>query len=188
MLYVGVGAIPLLMLGLFLVYQVRHEEIPAMPVGMDRQAATTIQPGLAVAPVSSVPASTNLQADGVAQSKAASKRATQQATESKETKAKPRVKRPAGQTKTKTPAPAVSKSGVAVPTGGTDAFLSVRCIEGAEVFLDGTRKGRISGSSITIKATPGPHTVIVSHARGVDSRNVVIEAGKTVHIDPDFCN
>ena len=73
-------------------------------------------------------------------------------------------------------------------TGGSGAYLTVRCIDGSEVFLDGTRKGRISGSSLTIQAPPGSHAVIVSHPRGVDSRNIVFEAGKTVHINPNFCD
>ena len=68
------------------------------------------------------------------------------------------------------------------------AFLSVLCIDGAEVFLDGTRKGRVSGSTLTIEGTPGLHTVIVSHPLGVDSRDVAFEAGSTLLIKPTFCN
>jgi len=68
------------------------------------------------------------------------------------------------------------------------AFLSVLCIDGAEVFLDGIRKGRVSGSTLTIEGTPGLHTVIVSHPLGVDSRDVAFELGSTLLIKPSFCN
>ncbi|MFZ2541924.1 MAG: hypothetical protein WAW75_09165, partial [Gallionella sp.] len=72
--------------------------------------------------------------------------------------------------------------------GGSDAYLTVRCLDGTEVFLDGTKKGRISGSTLTIKGPLGEHTVIASHPSGVDSRKVVLEAGKIVKINPTFCN
>ncbi|MGC2166611.1 MAG: adenylate/guanylate cyclase domain-containing protein, partial [Gallionella sp.] len=55
---------------------------------------------------------------------------------------------------------------------GQDAHLFVRCLDGSEIFIDGTRKGRIGDSSITLDISPGMHAVIVSHPRGVDSRNV----------------
>lgn len=71
---------------------------------------------------------------------------------------------------------------------GKDANLFVRCLDGSEIFIDGTRKGRISDSSITLEVPPGMHAVIVSHPRGVDSRNVNFEVGKTVRINPEFCN
>jgi len=73
-------------------------------------------------------------------------------------------------------------------TGDEGAFLSILCIDGAEVFLDGIRKGRVSGSTLTIEGTPGLHTVIVSHPLGVDSRDVAFEAGSTLLIKPSFCN
>jgi len=73
-------------------------------------------------------------------------------------------------------------------TDDEGAFLSVLCIDGAEVFLDGIRKGRVSGSTLTIEGTPGLHTVIVSHPLGVDSREVAFEVGNTLLIKPSFCN
>lgn len=193
-IYVGVGVIPFLLLIVLLVNLAGQDEIPAIPVGMDGQATSAILPASAVAGVTSVPAITDVKTNGVTQFQAVASPEIQQVPESKETKgktkpkAKPKTKRPEGQPKTKTQAAGVSKSEETVPTGGTGAYLSVRCIEGTEVFLDGARKGRISGSSLTIEGTPGAHAVIVSHPRGVDSRNIVLEAGKTVRINPDFCN
>ena len=186
-IYAGVIAIPLLLLIVLLVNLAGHDEIPATPTA-EEHAATTIQPGSAVAGVSTSPAGADAKSDGAEKSQAASKRETQQTARSKETKGKPKTKRAESQPKTKTQEAAANKSIVTVPTGGSGAYLSVRCLDGTEVFLDGTRKGRISGSSLTIKATPGSHTVIVSHPQGVDSRNVVLESGKTVRINPDFCN
>jgi hypothetical protein len=69
-----------------------------------------------------------------------------------------------------------------------DGQLLVRCLDGSEIFIDGTRKGRINGASITLDVPTGMHAVIISHPRGVDSRNVSFDAGKTVRINPDFCN
>ncbi len=200
-LYVGVGAVPLLLIIVLLVNLAGRVEPSASPSGMDGLEATTIKPGSTVAEVSAFPAATDVKMEGVAQPQSAS-RAELQQTSGEKVKTKPKTK-----TKTKTEHRAKPKTtlqdsqhtkqsndavanqpGDSVPTGGSGAYLSVRCIEGTEVFLDGTRKGRISGTSITIKALPGEHTVIVSHPRGVDSRNVVLEAGKTLRINPDFCN
>jgi hypothetical protein len=73
-------------------------------------------------------------------------------------------------------------------TQSGDGQLLVRCLDGSEIFIDGTRKGRISGTSITLDVPTGMHAVIISHPRGVDSRNISFDAGKTVRINPDFCN
>lgn len=184
-IYAGVGVIPFLLLIVLLANLAGQDEIPAIPVGMDEQATSAILPASAVAGVSSVPAVTDIKTNGATQFQAVASPEIRQVPESKEKKGKTR---PKAKPKTKTQAAGVSKSEETAPTGGTGAYLSVRCIEGTEVFLDGARKGRISGSSLTIEGTPGTHAVIVSHPRGVDSRNIVLEAGKTVRINPDFCN
>jgi len=204
-LYVGVGAIPLLLIVL-LVYLMGHDEIPANSPGIDQLAVTTIQPGSSVAGVStqsdlkvmsesSVPEVTETKKDGVAKSEGASGPETQTIAESKqikETKAEPKpipdTSSQKAQPKKENRDAVARQSEITVSTGGSGAYLTVRCIDGSEVFLDGTRKGRISGSSLTIQAPPGSHTVIVSHPRGVDSRNIVFEAGKTVRINPSFCD
>lgn len=187
-LYVGAAAVPLLLLVVLLVNLARHDEIPAIPTGMDEQAVNTTQPSSAVEPVSSVQASSAVEPVSSVLAVAESKPEMQKIVESKKAKDKPKPKRPEGQPKAKTQDAVVKKDAVAAPSGNSKAYLSVRCIEGTEVFMDGTRKGRISGSSLTIKATPGTHSVIVSHSRGVYSRNIVFEAGKTVRLNPDFCN
>jgi hypothetical protein len=212
-LYVGLGAIPLLIIVL-LVYLTGHDKAPVKSTGIDQLAVTTIQPGSAVAgvssqsdlkvtPGSSVPEIANAKTDGIEKSEGASGPETQSIAENKqiketkvESKQKPKPKpKPKPdmssqmvQPKKENQGDVARQSEFKVSTGGSGAYLAVRCIDGSEVFLDGTRKGRISGSSLTIQAPPGPHAVIVSHPRGVDSRNIVFEAGKTVHIYPNFCD
>jgi hypothetical protein len=187
-IYVGAGAIPLLLLIVLLANLLGRDETPPMPAGMDEQALSTIQAGSAVAGIA--PAGTDGRTDGVVQPHAASSKETQQISRSKKDKgvSKPKEKRPNVQPRIKTHDADTNKDGVAVPSGGTGAYLTVRCLDGSEVFLDGTRKGRISGSTLTIKAPPGSHSVIVSHPQGVDSRNVVLKAGMTLRINPGFCN
>jgi hypothetical protein len=208
-LYVGVGAIPLLLIVL-LVYLMGHEKIPAKSAGIDQLAVITIQPGSAVAgaspqadlkvkPESSVPEAADAKKDGVAKPKDAAGPENQTIAESKQIKEKRAGSKPKPKQKPDTSTQKVQskkedhdavarQSEFKVSTGGSGAYLTVLCINGSEVFLDGTRKGRISGSSLTIQAPPGSHTVIVSHPRGVDSRSIVFEAGKTVHIKPNFCD
>ena len=205
-LYVGVGAVPLLLIVL-VVYVMGRDEIPANSKAIDHLAATAIQPGsavsgvspqsdLKVAPESSVPEDADAKKVGAVESGGAPGPETQ-TPESKNIKAtkpeskpkhKPDTSSQKVQTKKENHNVVARQSDHKVSTGGSGAFLTVQCINGTEVFLDGTRKGRISGSSLTIQAPPGSHAVIVSHPRGVDSRSIVFEAGKTVHIKPNFCD
>lgn len=212
-LYFGVGAIPLLLIAL-LVYMVAHEEIPADFPVKDQLAVVSPQPGSAVAGVPSqtdlnvtlepiVPKNSDEKTVGIVKLEGASGPEAQTIAESKmveETKPeskpkhKPKHKSKPEITSQKDQPAKENRDAVArqseyrVITGGSSAYLAVRCVDGAEVFLDGTRKGRIGGSSFTIQVPPGQHTVIVSHPRGVDSRNILFEAGKTVHINPNFCD
>jgi len=208
-LYVGVGAIPLLLI-VMLVYVMGHNEIPAKSQGIDHLAVTTIQPGSAVAGVSSqsdlkvtpeppVPEGADAKTVGVVKSEGVSGPENHTIAESKIIKATKPESKPKPKPKPETSSQKVQpkkenhdavagQSEFKVSTGGSGAYLTVLCVSGSEVFLDGTRKGRISGSSLTIQAPPGSHAVIVSHPRGVDSRSIVFEAGKTVHIKPNFCD
>ncbi|MFZ5522946.1 MAG: adenylate/guanylate cyclase domain-containing protein [Pseudomonadota bacterium] len=204
-LYIGAGAIPLLLI-ILLVYLKGHDDIPAKSAEIDQLAAVAIQPGSGVAGLSSQPDLTVVQGssveetadartDEVAKSGGGSGPANGIIAESKqidEAKAAAKTKSETGTQKVlpkKEEHDAVErKSEFKVSTGGSGAYLAVKCLAGSEVFLDGTKKGRISDSTVTIQAAPGPHTVIVSHPSGVDSRNIVFEAGKTVHINPNFCD
>jgi len=214
-LYIGVGAVPLLLIAL-LVYMVAHEEIPASSPEKDQMAVVSAQPGSAVAGVPSqtdlnatlgsyVPKDSDEKTVGIVKLEGTSGPEVQTIAESKmveETKpeSKPKHKpkpkqKPKPEIASQKDQPAkenrdsvARQSEYRVATGGSNAYLAVRCVDGAEVFLDGTRKGRIGSTPFTIQVPPGQHTVIVSHPRGVDSRNILFEAGKTVHINPNFCD
>jgi len=204
-LYVGIAAIPLLLVVL-LGYIKSHEEIPVNPSAIDKLAATTNQTGSAIAaapsqaslnvsPESSVPDVTVAKLDGETKAENMPESVTKTIAESRPTKAtkqaiksKQEIGSQITQPKKEHNESVSRQSEFTVSTGGSGAFLAVRCIDGTEVFLDGTRKGRIGGSDLTIQAPPGTHTVIVSNPSGVDSRNIVFEAGKTVHIYPKFCD
>jgi hypothetical protein len=74
------------------------------------------------------------------------------------------------------------------PAGRQDTKISVTCKEGAEVFIDGARKGKVGASPLVLPISPGRHLVIVNHDKGMDSQNILFAAGKTVHVNPEFCN
>jgi len=202
-LYIGAAATPLLLIVL-LVSLKGNDDIPAKSAEIDYLALTTMQPGsgvagvpsqqdLAVAQGSSVMEVADVKTGSVEKLEVGTNPVTETVARSKQTKedkAKPKT-----ETNIQKSAPKkesrdaiARKSEYKVSTGGSSAYLEVRCLDGSEVFLDGTKKGRISGSLLTIQAPPGAHTVIVSHPSGVDSRNIVFEAGKTIHINPNFCD
>ncbi|MDX8384894.1 MAG: PEGA domain-containing protein, partial [Gallionella sp.] len=82
----------------------------------------------------------------------------------------------------------VTKSTVGSAGGSTESRISVSCIEGTEVFIDGERKGGIESAPLVIATPPGMHSVIVSHpSGGIYSKNVKLGSGKTVEIRPKFC-
>ena len=81
------------------------------------------------------------------------------------------------------------KTTVTTSNGSTEAHISVSCKEGAEVFIDGARKGRIGSKPLIVVMPPGMHTVIVSHTSGgIYTQNVEVNAGKSTHIRPGFCD
>ena len=198
-LYVGAGVLPLLFLVVLQMNTRSREDIPAMPVPLDQQAINPIQassastevvtrPDLPLATTSSVSAGADTKKDFAAQPEVSGNLESRPVAKIMVTEEKPKAKRINGMSKEKTHEANPAQTVAVVSSGGSESFLSVRCIDGAEVFLDGTRKGRISGSSLTIQTSPGSHSVIVSHPQGVDSRNIVFEGGKTVRLNPAFCN
>lgn len=91
----------------------------------------------------------------------------------------------------KTAAPVVANGGGLFNTvdRGPDGFLSVSCKDGAQVFVDGSQKGKVGVTAqLTLAVVPGKHTVIVSHpGGGISTQSVDIQSGKTVRIRPGFC-
>jgi class 3 adenylate cyclase len=77
------------------------------------------------------------------------------------------------------------KSGAS--SGSQTTSLAVMCKEGAEVFVDGARKGKVVESPLILPVSPGRHLVIVSHTKGMDWQIAKFEIGQTVLVSPDFC-
>jgi len=187
--YLGVVAIPLILLIALLAKLSRHGEMPVAPAAMDKQAKYMPQPG-AVEPAVSAPAGSEAKTIG----------ATAHTPTTSKLKKKPKPKQVAGskkytdqhpkvQQKAKTQDVVEKNTAVAASGNSSDAHVSVSCREGTEVFVDGARKGRIGSKPLTITVPPGPHTVIVSHTSGgIYTQNVELTPGKTVHIKPNFCD
>lgn len=208
-LYVVVTLASLVIIIALLVNQFRHDKIPAVPTSTGEHPASVIQPGSAVA---AAPASVAPAASAVSETKAHNatperpkavpKTKIQKSLEGKKpkdttrqkekdsqaiTKAKPKdiTKQKDSQTITRAKPIIPSETESKAVSAGT--FISVNCM-GAEVFVDGTRKGRISSVPFTGEVSPGKHAIIISHTKGVYSKEIIFDEGKTVHIEPDFCN
>lgn len=197
-IYVGAVAIPLLLLIVWAVKPVNRDEITMAPSEIDKQAISTYRSASAVSPVTPVQASTGNKERNGSNSQASSG-TKQKVVENKVAKHKPKLEPipeqksqsnfPENQPKAKIQETFVGKAAVVSSGGNSSAYISVNCREGAEIFVDGVRKGRISSSPLTIAISPGKHLVIVSHSRaGIFSQDVSIEAGKTVRLNPGFCN
>jgi len=204
--YVGVVTIPLLLLIALLVNLARHDQIAKTPKSTDKQAIKINQPIQAVAPVSVAPVEAEARANEIASAQEAIK--AKDTTKTKvpaSSKPKVKTKKPPvntkarvaenkdykdkqadGQTNTK-PQDTTEKQVAGV--SGSEAHILVSCKEGAEVFVDGARKGRIGSKPLNVAITPGSHTVIVSHTSGgIYTQSVELSSGKSVHIRPGFCD
>jgi class 3 adenylate cyclase len=205
-LYIGTVATLLLLLIVLAVKMVSHDEAGRTPNRIDKQSANASRIATAVAPALPVQANSGGNGKNNKQTQVLSG-PQQKAVESKVVPSKPKPKPkteskaehmlelkpdsnyPESQQKAKGKDAVAEKAGVAASNGNSDAYISVNCREGTEIFVDGVRKGRISAVPLTIPIPPGKHTVIVSHPRaGVFSQDIAIDAGKTVRLTPSFCN
>jgi hypothetical protein len=191
-LYVGIVAVPLLLLVVLLAKLSRHDAVPVAPPVVDKQTANMIQPVSAVVSVTPVSADSGAKSKGATSVNAApSKHRAKKTSESKEAKDKHSIKdgHPKEQPNTNSHDAIEKSATVAASSEGSGAHVIVSCREGAEVFIDGTRKGRIGSKPLTIEVSTGPHTVIVSlTSGGIYKQNVELNSGKTVHIKPSFCD
>ncbi|MDZ4202674.1 MAG: adenylate/guanylate cyclase domain-containing protein [Gallionella sp.] len=72
---------------------------------------------------------------------------------------------------------------------GTEGYITVLCKDGAQVFVDGTLKGKTVSGSFTAGVMPGSHVLIVTHpAGGMYNQKIEIVTGKTVRFKPGFCD
>jgi hypothetical protein len=183
----------LLVLIVSLTILVRHSEVSAKSTRMGEQLAGNSKPGLAVAPeAKDTPAAdANTNETIQAQSKTSTKSKNKAKAERKIAKATPEAKL----LKSDNQAKIIDNNGtehnstITTSSGGTKSYISVTCVEGTDVFVDGIRKGRIGSKPLTIAVPQGKHTVIVSHtSRGIFTQGVELKSGKTVHIKPSLCN
>jgi hypothetical protein len=204
--YVVIVAVPLLLLIMLLTSLVRHGEAPAMPTGMGESTVKTSQSGLAVVPAALVPVGSSIETQAAvpASSPAAPVLDSKKSVENNNVKETHRDKhknkhldkaeaKPKSnlddQAKTINKEDAKNNAPVTTSSGKADAYISVTCAEGTEVFIDGIRKGRVGSSPLSIAVPPGKHTVIVSHtSRGLFTQSVEISLGRVVHIKPNLCN
>ena len=183
-LYLGVVAASLLLLIALLVTLTRHHEISAAQIATKMSDASDIQPGSA-ASVAVVQAGSDANTGGASIAHPKPKSGAKKTAGDKKTGTKYSEGR-----QSKKPPVTAGKSGAAsASSNASGAYVQVSCKTGAEVFVDGARKGRISSQSLTISVSPGLHTVIVSNINGgIYTQNVELVAGKTVHIRPSFCD
>ena len=198
-LYAAIVAIPLLLFVVLFANLARHVEVTAKANKAEGQLANSSKPVVAVVPETAVPATIPdakpneaIQAQPQTAPKTIAKKKTESKIASKTAKTKTEDKTKSqhsdNQAKAAINNDTEQKSTYTTSSGGTKAFITVTCVEGTDVFVDGIMKGRVGASPLTIAAPPGNHAVIVSHtSRGIYTQNVKLVSGKTVHIKPSLC-
>ena len=187
-IYIGIITLPLVLLIALLANRTRHSEIPVLPAVKSEQEVKVDPEGLGVASAPSADTQITASPAPILPTRSANgaKPKVKKSSESKIAADQP--------THSEVPEKVINKStientGITTSSGGTDAYISVACVAGTEVFVDGVRKGRVSSVPLTIKVLPGKHAVIVSHtSRGIFTQSVELHPGKTMHIKPSLCN
>ena len=187
-LYAGTVAISVALIGALALKLAHNGEAPVLPSADQVQAASGIQPVSAVA--SAAPAAPRAESKTAGTGSAAKPGAVGK-TDSK--KAGDQVKHPAAQPKTKGAESTDKKTWLETIQGdaepGKEAYLSISCKEGTQLFVDGAEKGKVVPTGLTVAVTPGAHKVIVTSKSGaLYTKNVDLGPGKTVHIKPNFCD
>ncbi len=196
-----------------------HDVVPVKPARVAEQAAKATQPSQTVAPVvaavpepgvnsrmaiqpspaavKAAPAEPKVSGKKsiAAHSPSVSKSKAQKTVQSKNAKqtSSDKIEQPPKNTETQ---PKIinkndiwNNAGITVSSGNSNAYISVACIEGTEVFIDGIRKGRVGTSPLKILVSPGNHMMIVSNvSKGIFTRSVEVGSGMTLHIKPNHCN
>lgn len=191
-LYIAVAAVmPVLLAGVLVLKLVHTGKVPFLPSAGPVPAVSGIQPASAVAP--GTPATAASKAVVAGGTPAAAKPDTRKVIEGK-----PDSKKASDQIKpvhprAKEPASTEKKTWLEIVKGsaeqGTDAYISISCKEGTQLFVNGTEKGKVLDKALTVPVPPGKHTVIVSSAKGIlYTQSVEVMPGKTVHVRPKFCD
>ncbi|MDP2851819.1 MAG: adenylate/guanylate cyclase domain-containing protein [Gallionella sp.] len=180
-LYAGAVAIAVALIGALVLKPAHNGEAPVLPSADQVQAASGIQPASAVS------------AAPLAGSKMPGAGGAQIAAKPDTKKPADQVKHPATQPKAKA---AESARKGAVPAGAdssaehfTEAYISIICKEGTQLYVDGAEKGKVVSTGLTAAVPPGKHKIIVTSKSGaLYTQNVDLEPGKTAHIKPNFCD
>jgi hypothetical protein len=70
-----------------------------------------------------------------------------------------------------------------------NAKISLSCLPGTLLFVDGTQKGRVTSGDAVAEVAPGRHVVIaILPSQKLFSQPVDVPAGKMVRIRPSVCN
>lgn len=69
-------------------------------------------------------------------------------------------------------------------------FVSVTCMEGSSVFVDGFSKGIVGNSPLSIPLDPGKHQLTITHTSkaSVYSELITVKSGETIRLKPGFCD
>lgn len=187
-IYAASLAVPVLLIGGALMFA-GHDET-SMPIDDQILDSNVSQAISAVAPLSA-----NAGGKAVV-AKADAPAATAKPEVKKATEGKAEVRKTNGQTKPSHEQPKARASEPSKPwyerstSPGADAYVVVSCKEGTQVFVDGSQKGKVGSSALTVPVVPAvKHTVIVSHpSGGIYTQNIELAAGKTLRIRPGFCD
>lgn len=200
-LYVAAAVVlPVLLLGILVLKLLPSSKVPTLPGAEQLQTArSSTQPsaeGVMVAPAAPRMESKAGETPDTRHGAAAKRPDTKKPAEGKvaSKKADEQAKQPPARPKSKAPELSEKKTWLEAIKGGAEqqgaeAYLSITCKEGTQLFVDGTQKGKVSGRTLTVAVPPGKHTVIVSSASGaLHTQKVEVEAGKTMHLKPNFCD
>ena len=80
--------------------------------------------------------------------------------------------------------------GIPLPPQGKPGYVSIACMDGSSVFVDGFSKGTIGRQALRISLDPGKHHLTITHASkpSVYSQVIFIKSGQTLYLHPSFCN
>ncbi len=87
---------------------------------------------------------------------------------------------PVDSAQTEVPPPAATVPG--------EGRVTIACKEGVQVFIDGTSKGKIGSSPLSVSLPAGSHSVIVNTGTGVVNQKIDLAAGESIRISPGACN
>jgi len=199
-IYAALVIVPLMLLGGVVIMHGKSGETQPASVVETMQATSGIP---AIAAVSAVQGNTPLEsADEVKQDAQKSvnkadvseKPAASKLHNKTPIASKDQNKTPAGgKAQNKTP---VSPASESAPSRGqadnspanADAYILLRCKEGAQVFLDGSSKGTVGYGSLTVAAKSGRHKLIINHPSfGLYADEVNLEPGKILRLNPKVC-